>query len=273
MLPNLLIIGAQKAATSSLHLYLDAHPQIQMSKVKELDFFAGPGWAWDRGLEWYESQLPDAGDVRGESSPSYTSYPLVTGVPQRIKEIIPEAKLIYMVRDPVDRIVSQYMHLVNGGHETRPLPEVVRRPQFPQTGLVMKSRYAMQLDLYYEHFAPDRILVVSQERLQADRRRTMEAVFDFLEVDPAAGHDRPDVRINTAAEKRRPRWVARKFPKVRRRSMRPGVVGTVSRAILTARLDVPTLVPEEVSRIRDLMRDDVAKLRSMTGMPFEEWSV
>ena len=273
MLPNLLIIGAQKAATSSLHLYLDAHPQIRMSKVKELDFFAGPGWAWDRGLAWYESQLPDEGDVRGESSPSYTSYPLVTGVPQRIKEIIPEARLIYMVRDPVDRIVSQYVHLVNGGHETRPLREVVQRPQFPQTGLVMKSRYAMQLDLYYEHFAPGRILVVSQERLHTDRRRTMEAVFRFLEVDPTAGHDRPDVRINTAAEKRRPRWLARKFPKVRRRAMRQDIVGSISRAVLTTRLEVPKLDEGDANRIRDLMRDDVAKLRAMTGMSFEEWSV
>jgi hypothetical protein len=108
-LPSLIVIGAQKCGTSSLHAYLDAHPEIAMSTPKELDFFGGPGFAnWERGVDWYRAQFDPEAPVRGESSPSYTAYPFVVGTPERIHALVPGAKLIYMVRDPIERLLSQW---------------------------------------------------------------------------------------------------------------------------------------------------------------------
>src|SRR5687767_10224357 len=75
MLPNLVVIGAMKSATSSLHHYLNLHPEISMSETKELDFFVEDK-NWPRGIEWYESQF-SAARIRGESSPNYTAYPVM----------------------------------------------------------------------------------------------------------------------------------------------------------------------------------------------------
>ena len=269
MLPNLLIIGAQKAATTSLHVYLDAHPHVFMSRTKELNFFAGPGWAWDRGRAWYEDQFPVAAAVRGESSPSYTAYPMVSGVPQRIHDLIPDTKLIYLVRDPVDRMVSQYIHVVGGGRERRTLREILAAPDFAQSGYVMKSRYAFQLEQYLPLFDRDRILVLGQEELLADRRRVLGSVFRFLGVDPALAPEGPDLRINTSEEKRRPRALARAFPRLKAAARNHGV----ARALLTREVAPPDLDPTERSRLEDLVREDAARLRALTGMTFEEWSV
>ena len=108
MLPNLIVIGAAKCGTTSLHEYLDLHPEVAMSREKELDFFVEEKH-WGRGVEWYAAQFEDA-PVRGESSPSYTAYPRYRGVPERIRRVVPDAKLVYLVRDPVERIVSHFVH-------------------------------------------------------------------------------------------------------------------------------------------------------------------
>src|SRR3954454_424581 len=108
MLPKLLIIGAQKCGTTSLHTYLDAHPDVHMAAEKELDFFIEDR-AWQRGLEWYATRFRDDAGVRGESSPNYTGWPVWDGVPERAAAVIPKARLVYLVRDPIDRIESHYL--------------------------------------------------------------------------------------------------------------------------------------------------------------------
>ena len=113
-LPTFFVIGAPKAGTTSLHTYLDAHPQIQMSAVKEPRFYAGP----DNGIAYppdhvadpaaYEALFDPAFPVRGESSTDYATHPRRTGVPERIKAAVPEARFVYMVRDPIARTVSHH---------------------------------------------------------------------------------------------------------------------------------------------------------------------
>src|SRR4051812_14286994 len=112
MLPNLIIIGAQKCGTTSLHKYLHCHPEVEMSKPKELDFFAEKSTksTWFKGSEWYKSCFPQSdAKIYGESSPSYTGYPIFKNVPARMHGLIPDAKLIYLVRDPIQRVVSAYI--------------------------------------------------------------------------------------------------------------------------------------------------------------------
>src|SRR5689334_1125972 len=110
MLPNLIIIGAPKAATTSLHGYLKQHPEVGMSAAKELSYF----WRddWRERQAWYEAQF-DFEDprvrVRGESTPFYAAYPFRKHVPERMHELVPDAKLVYVVRDPIDRLVSHWV--------------------------------------------------------------------------------------------------------------------------------------------------------------------
>jgi len=125
MLPNFIIIGAQKCGTTSLHHYLDQHDEIVMSKVKELNFF-NEELNWSKGLKWYEAHFQGEGKMRGEASPHYTNYPMSPGVAKRMKEIVPDAKIIYLVRDPVERLISAYLDDVKGYLESRDIGEVFK---------------------------------------------------------------------------------------------------------------------------------------------------
>src|SRR2546427_5443241 len=117
MLPNFFVIGAMKAGTTALWSYLGQHPSVYVA-TKEPNFFA---FAWDRGQDWYESLFEGASGepARGDISPSYTQYP--KGVPARIASLVPDARLIYSLRHPIERIQAHYLHAVVGGKEHRPI--------------------------------------------------------------------------------------------------------------------------------------------------------
>ena len=180
-LPNLIIIGAQKCGTTSLHYYLDLHPQISMSKEKELNFFTNRH-NWDRGIEWYESNFKDRARVHGESSPNYTAYPFLRGVPERMYSVVPEAKLIYILRDPIDRIVSHYLHNYAIGKREHRAIEAAFSPldSSPYTCL---SKYYMQLEQYINYFPKSNTLIITMEDLHSHHRKTIQNVFEFLNVD------------------------------------------------------------------------------------------
>jgi Sulfotransferase family len=158
---------------------LGLHPEVNMSKPKELNFFVEE-LNWDLGLDWYAGRFDDHFRVRGESSPHYTNLPYFRDVPERIHRHIPDAKLIYMVRDPISRILSHWRHAVGAGYETRPMEEALARPD--QT-YVTRSRYWMQLQPYLERFDRSRIEIISQEELQSDREATVRRAFRFAGVD------------------------------------------------------------------------------------------
>ena len=178
-LPNLIIIGGLKCGTTSIHHYLGLHPEIQMSKPKELNFFVSE-LNWDLGLDWYRGRFDERFPVRGESSPHYTNLPRYPGIAERIREHAPETKLIYMVRDPISRILSHWRHSTGAGYETRPMEEALARED--QT-YVTRSMYWQQLQPYLGLFDRDRIEVITQEELQSDREGTMRKAFRFAGVD------------------------------------------------------------------------------------------
>lgn len=178
-LPNLVVIGGLKCGTTSLHHYLDLHPEVQMSRPKELNFFVAE-LNWPLGPEWYASHFRRDAAVRGESSPHYTNLPRFGGVPGRIESVIAEARLIYMVRDPIDRTLSHYLHNVAGGYETRSLEGALADPD---GAYIQRSLYAMQIEPYLERFPAERVEVVTQEELKRRRAETMRRLFGFLGVD------------------------------------------------------------------------------------------
>jgi len=178
-LPNLIIVGGLKCGTTSIHHYLGLHPEIHMSKPKELNFFVEE-LNWDLGLDWYASRFDGRCPVRGESSPHYTNLPRFKGVPERIQRNCPDARLIYMVRDPIKRILSHWVHATGAGYETR---ELVSTLSEPDTSYMHRSMYWMQLQPYLELFDREQIAIVTQEELQTEREETMRRAFAFAGVD------------------------------------------------------------------------------------------
>jgi hypothetical protein len=272
-LPNLVVIGAMKCGTSSFHEYLDAHPHIGMSRPKELDFFvSGTGGAWERGVAWYAGHFDAGQPVRGEASPNYAKWPMYPGVPERMHALLPDARLIYLVRDPVERITSHYVHAVTTGRERRSLDAALA--DLDDNWYVTCTRYAMQLGRFLEHYRRDQVLVLAAEDLRAGTARVMAEAFAFLGVDasftsPAFAKVRNVSSVrgeSTALGRAVGRLVPRRFtsavrgvPVVGRALYRPVPKPVVS-AALRRRLD-------------DALADDVAALRSLTGRDFANWSV
>lgn len=173
-----------KAGTTSLYQYLRAHPQVFMPTLKEVDFFTAE-LNWQRGWRWYERQFAAARDEHravGEASTSYTKFPRYEGVAARIGEALPQARLVYLVRDPVARIRSHYQHNVTIGHERHDLDTALRK----DPAYLDYSRYALQIEKYLDHFPREQILVLTSEALHDDRRETVQRVLRYIGVDPDA---------------------------------------------------------------------------------------
>jgi len=179
-LPNLIVIGGLKCGTASLHHYPNLHPEADMSRPKELNFFVEE-LNWPLGPDWYAGHFRADARVRGETSPHYTNRPRFEGVARRMHDLVPDARLVYMVRDPVDRMLSHYVHNAGGGYDDR-TPEEAFSDE--RSAYFDRGRYAYQLEPYVEAFGEERIEIVSREELKRDRAATMRRVFGFLGVDP-----------------------------------------------------------------------------------------
>jgi hypothetical protein len=283
VLPNLVIIGAGKAGTTSLHYYLDQHPEIAMSTLKETHFFVSEDWR-DR-IDWYQSLFPKSAAVRGEASPSYSTYPRRRGVPERMRELIPEAKLIYMVRDPVDRLVAHYSQHIAAGREERSLERAITESlsngDRPNNPYLAASSYATQVEQYLGHFPSEQLLVVDQAELAEDRLGTLRSVFDFLGVDRDFSSPRFADMVNTKSDQLSFNRVGRKLRDSRlRHAVRARVPRSVRRPVtkpiarmLSKSVERPSPSPELADALRERLRPEVERLRELTGKPFDRWSV
>ena len=196
-LPNFLIIGAAKAGTTSLHSYLAVHPQIHMSRHKELAFF-DDRLRWSKGLDWYKSYFDSSYPVNGESSPQYTIHPTATGVPERIKQVLGAPKLIYIVRDPIDRLLSEYTQIWDLWPDADPFELATINSATPYHC----SCYFTQLSRYLTLFPKENILMLVLERLNTKPVETLQQVFHFLGVDDKFTSPDFTRRLNTGEEKR-----------------------------------------------------------------------
>jgi Sulfotransferase family len=275
-LPTFLVIGAMRAGTTSLWEYLRGHPQVHMAPKKEPSFFTAAG-TWDRGVGWYASLFRDAGDAKavGEASTSYTKHPNHAGVPERIAGLIPDVKLVYVIRDPIERIRSQYEWTVHRGDERRPLAQaVLENPEY-----VDYSRYAAQIDRYLEWFPRDQLLVVTSEHLRDARRETVRTIFEFLGVDPSWVP--PGLKAEQHVSDRQ---VARPFAR-RLRAMAGyrRVAGLAPAGLKSAYWRVArrkrgagtaSIIPDPVRRELELrLAGDVIRLREVLGDRFDGWGI
>jgi hypothetical protein len=206
ILPNFVVVGAPKCGTTSLYYYLRQHPQVFLPQRKELHYFAfpflsrliaGPGDSSIlatscRTLEEYRNYFTDARDEKavGDISPSYFHY--AEEVAPQIHSTLGEPKIIVMLRDPVQKAFSQYMHLIRDNRETLEFPAALdAEEQRIGQGYSAMWRYAesslffRRTQRFIEEFGRERVRVVLFDDLARDPAHTVAGVFEFLGVDPA----------------------------------------------------------------------------------------
>jgi hypothetical protein len=274
-LPNFFVIGAMKAGTSSLYRYVSAHPDVFMpSDTKEPAFFARN---WKRGPEWYRSLFDEAGDAvaMGEASTSYTKYPTITMVPQRMAGLVPGARLIYLLRHPVERMRSHYAWLAVHGNETRPIDVAL----LDEPAYTAVSSYAMQIERFLPFYDRDLFLLLTSEELRAEREQTLRRVFEFLGVDPGFRVPEVEREFNRTRDRRSGGALvrgARRLPLVGRlsRSVPSSLKRAAARA-LSRELPAPdtTLAPETERELVRRLASDVRRLRQYMRPDFDGWGL
>jgi hypothetical protein len=272
VLPNLYVIGAAKCGTSSLHDYLDAHPEVWMSDQKELHFFVSDDWREKQA--WYESHFRDS-PVRGESSPTYSMYPYLPSTAERMRELTPDARFIYLVRDPIERAVANYVELVALRHENRPIAEALTDFADPANPHLCPSRYASQLERFIEQFGEDRVLVIEQHDLRERRAETLREIFAFLGVDPTFTSDRFLAEHNTKSAKVRYNdlgfWLVRRRIFVEKNGpFNTGPLRQPLRSLLSRPID-RVLSDDVREAMAENLRPEVERLRTLTGLRLDRW--
>ena len=166
-----------KCATSTLHEQLARQPGIFMSEPKEPNFFSDDE-VYARGPDWYAKLFEAAGGaaLRGESSTHYTKLPTHPRTLERMQRVLPDAKLIYMMRHPIDRLISQYMHEWSMRNISCPLDRAL--DEHPE--LVSYSQYHLQITPVLAAYGPSNVLPVFMERLLIDPQAELVRVCQFL---------------------------------------------------------------------------------------------
>ncbi len=213
-LPDALIIGAQKAGTTALYAYLRWHPQVLGPSWKEVNYFDRH---YRRGERWYRGHFPNRLRLRrihdpivAEASTGYLFHPLG---PERVKALIPRARLIALVRDPVDRAYSHYQHEVALGRERLSFEAAIDREDERMEGelermladpgyfsyawwnytYLARGRYAEQLERWLEVFPREQLLVVPMDDLRDAPRETYARVLDYIGARPHELDDYPRI--------------------------------------------------------------------------------
>jgi hypothetical protein len=298
-----LIIGAARSATTSLHYYLRAHPQIAMSLIKEPNFFLfdrrngskpEPLVAPEPRMiaksisdphEYERLFDTDADTVAvGESSPLYL---YVREAPELIDAELDQPKLIAVVRDPIDRAWSH--HVMIHADDARDVVSEFRRavereldepgytPYAAGTHLLRLGRYGEQVERYLERFDPDRLLVLTFDEVRDQPDETMARICEFLEVDST--FDFGDlVAYNGSNIKQRrltraPRRAIRRIQPWLKGLLPARVVAPLARyrALTTTPGGTPDLPEDLARRLADYFRDDMARLAELVDVDVTEW--
>lgn len=203
--PDFLIIGASRSGTTSLFWYLVNHPDIWMSRVKEIHYF---DLNYHKGLEWY-AQYFRSGYINGEASPYYLVHP---EVPERVRISCPDVKLIALLRNPVDRAYSHYQIAVRkqkdelefldalAAEEERlsgPTPWIYKPKSFRTYTYITRGLYAQQLTRWLRYFPKEQFCVIKSEDLFNTTEEIVARISEFI------GIKEPPVFRPTAHNKQR----------------------------------------------------------------------
>jgi Sulfotransferase domain len=263
-LPDFFVIGAPKAGTTALYEALCQHPSIYMPRLKEPQFFTTDQRRWRikspvRYLALFSSAAP--GQTIGEASTSYLSSPAAA---TRIQKNAPGAKLIAVLRQPVERFRSSYWYyVVRGWEPAHSLEEAIdnahRGGDFPSRRHLLFGLYHAQLSYWYPLFAPEQFRIYLYEELRSDPQAVLRDLFAFLGVDPHFAAVIPEANVTQAPRSRRldelMRDLPRAFDGVRRLNM----------------VSPPPMRPETWDLLLDYYRPDIEQLQGLIGRDLSHW--
>jgi hypothetical protein len=271
-LPNFLYIGPDKAGSSWLHEALLHHPEIYLSEAKDLYFFDR---YYDRGLGWYEFQFRGAAaqhKVVGEVCPDYLADPRAA---ERIRECLPEARLMVTLREPVSRAFSSYLYMRKHGLG----PSTFRQALDSFPDLVEHGRYATQLRRYEHYFVSGRLHAPLFDDLQGNPQAFVDDTAKFVGLSPVT-LDEETLSPRLAASKARVvplAWTVRQSAALVRRYDGARLVGRVKRSRLVHKAlyrplggDAPKVQDADRAYIQEELSGEVARLESDFGIPVRE---
>ena len=303
-LPNFFIFGATKSGTSSLYFYLKQHPDVFMSGVKEPHFFGfEPGqdvWEVRNGENRKNSyvvtdfdayqKLFEAGagaKARGEASVTYIYR---EGSAERIHAQVPDAKLVAVLRNPVERAYSAYLHLIR--EEDEPCatfmealdaePKRIAEGWAPLYHYQNMGFYGEQLSRFYKRFAPEQIKIFLYEDLEKEPERVIKEIFTFVGVDPTfepdtkTRHNISGVPQNKLVHQAH-RFLKKPHPlKDLGKTLLPASLRSRAKRQLLSRLESqnlrkPPLSPEARARLVGAYRDDIGALQELLGRDLSHW--
>lgn len=272
-LPTFVGIAAVKAGSTSIYRYLGEHPQVFVSPIKETNFFAYEGQKGKRFKvrSWnaYRHQFADVRDEKaiGEFSPQYVLHP---GVPHRIAEALPEAKLVASLRSPADRAYSCWVGSARLGLDTRPADVAIQ----PGSRYIERGFYSRQLEGFLDLFSRERVKIIIFENFADDPIQEMSELYRFLNVDPTFTPN-VHVRHNSA---RFPRFARlnRVWHGARRLQPRwfraPDAIARWNRFLLErSYADPPPFDPALRSRLLEFYRDEVARMEELLRCELPMW--
>jgi hypothetical protein len=296
-LPDFLIVGAPKAGTSALHEALGRHPQVYTSGRKEPKFFLtdgrpptpspGPGdeqvlagYVWDRAAYERIFDRASAGtQVRGESTPFYLSDPAAL---RRIRAVLPEVRLIALLRDPVARAYANWAHLYADARE--PEPDFLRACRLeeqrlaagwePFWGYLRLGRYGSQLDEVYRLFRREQLLVLTHEQLTHHPAESLRTVLAFLGVDPDVPLELPTTGATTMPTVNA--WTRLVLRGIRSRSaarrwIPPAVRERLVQRLRHGRLPSPRVGPRIRAALEPVFAPELDLAERLTGLPVTRW--
>jgi hypothetical protein len=270
-LPNFIGIGAARSGTTSLHRYLLQHPDVFLPTPKETNFFSpqAHGRATATTLDEYERLFDGASHqtALGEISPQYMPDPASA---ERIHGTLGPVRLIAILRDPVERAYSHYLHRAKGGLERRPFDAAAVEGE----PYVEWSRYGEHLQRYYARFPPESLHVLVYEDFARDPAASLRELAAFLRIDASFGFD-TTTRYNPAGSPRFPRLNRRLWrvvkPVSKRLPKRMRGTGLAARALFTTSAPPPALSADQRARLRALLRDDVQATGQLIGRDLSHW--
>jgi sulfotransferase family protein len=274
--PNLFVVGVERAGTTSLWRYLSAHPDVFMSRVKEPSFLLDdPRVAVPTEAEYLALFAGRTEPWRGEASPAYFYD---AEVPGRIARVAPEARILAILRDPVERAYSAYWHYVKFRFERRSFRQAVEeelagdyadREHDRRKDYLARSRYPEPLRRFGGVFG-ERLHVLFLEELRTDPPNELAAVYRFLEVDPSVA-DATEAGLHNEFSQPRNRIAAQLMTMQRARAVARAVLpeamrGRADRLVLERR-PKPPLDPDLRERLRAIFEEDRLPLTEMLARP------
>jgi hypothetical protein len=296
MSPDFIIIGAPKAGTTWLYRNLGAHPDVFLTANKEPRYYSveegeavscqGPGdglWMshFVRSRAEYESLFAAAGpgQLRGEASSDYLYRSRVSAA--RIRHEAPDARIVVLLRDPVHRAHSNWLHHMRDGRETLPFAAAMdAEPMRIELGwawwwhYAARGFYGRQLEPFLERFPPEQILLLTHDELRREPAALLERVCAFLDLSPVAGEQ--------VAERRNESFVPRSpVHRAARGALRPNALARVvlprrmrtalRHRINRATLHRPRIAPEDYRRFRRVFAADTRRLAGMADLDVSGW--